>query len=62
MKKNKYYVNAYNNPSQYDLNSLVSKLENTENEKDIRFYSNIITALRHAETDKKNNNYKHIIK
>jgi len=62
MKQNKYYINAYNNPSQYDFNSLVSKLENTENEKDIKFYSNIITALRHAQLDKKNNTYKHILR
>jgi hypothetical protein len=62
MKQNKYYIHAYNNPTLYDFNSLVSKLENTENEKDIKFYSNIITALRHAELDKKNNTYKYILK
>ena len=62
MKQNKHYIDAYNNPTQYDFNRLVSKLENAENDKDIKFYSNIITALRHAETDKKNNNYKYMTK
>ena len=35
MKKDKYYINAYNNPSQYNFNNMVSKLEKSENEKDV---------------------------
>jgi len=60
MKKDKYYRDAYNNPNQYDFNNLLSKLEKSENEKDLKFYSNIITALRHSKRDKQNNNYKYI--
>ncbi len=59
--KNKYYKNAYNNPSQYNFNKLVDVLENATDEKLIKAISMQITGLRDAENDKKENVYKYIL-
>lgn len=59
-KKHKDYRNAYNNPSQFDKNSLVEAIETSEDNKFITSSIRIITALRDAEKDKANNSYKFI--
>ena len=54
---NKYYKNAYNNPSQYDINKLIETLETTTDEKLIKILTSQVKGKQQAEMDKQNNNY-----
>ena len=60
LAKNKYYRQAYNNPSQYDFNTVVTKLETAEEQKTLTILLNISIALKDAKRDKQNGNYKFI--
>lgn len=54
---NKYYKNTYNNPSQYDINTLIKALETTTDEKLIKILTSQVKGKQQAEADKQNNNY-----
>ena len=60
LAKNKYYKQAYNNPSQYDFNTVVTKLETAEDQKTVSMLLNISIALKDAKRDKQNGEYKFI--
>lgn len=60
LSKNKYYKQAYNNPGQYDFNSIVSNMETAKDDKTVKMFSCIASALRDAKTDKAKGTYKFI--
>ena len=60
LAKNKYYKQAYNNPSQYDFNTVVTKLETAEDQKTVSMLLHISIALKDATRDKQNGEYKFI--
>ena len=60
LSKNKYYKQAYNNPSQYNFNEVVEKIETSEDQKTVSMFLNISIGLKDAKKDKEENKYKFI--
>jgi hypothetical protein len=60
LAKNKYYKDAYNNPGQYDFNTIVTKLETAKDQKTVTMLLNISIGVKDATRDKQNDNYKFI--
>jgi len=60
LAKNKHYKNAYNNPSQYDFNKIVTALETAKEQKTVTMFLNISIGLKDAARDKQNKEYKFI--
>lgn len=59
-KVNKHYKQAYNNPSQYDFNKIVTALEEEKNPRASKMFLNISRALKQAKADKIKGTYKFI--